>query len=340
MKKKYLHPDECPNEVPINVQVSICMITYRHEHFIAQAIEGVLMQKTNFSFELCIGEDDSPDRTREICKDYAQKYSDRIRLFTRSRDDVLFIDGRPTGRTNASKTRAACAGKYIAICEGDDYWVDELKLQKQFDFMEANPEYSLCFHPSYILDAESGAQISEGWKHYPYSRKIGTKGMLLGGGNMCPTNSLFFRQEISREMPRFARNCPVGDVALQAMCSLSGSVYYMTDIMSVYRKNVKGSWTSNIKGDYVVMLKHQARIMRFYRELVAFNRGKYKLAFALRIYRKIFIKGLKCGSRQNLSIDAFLVDTRVIDFPSKAVRILLCIGFVCGSIRNRLNFRG
>ena len=117
--------------------VSVRMSTYNHEKFIAQAIEGVLMQKTNFLFELIIGEDCSTDRTREIVVDYANRYPEIIKPILHEKNVGSKLNGRAC--------KAACRGKYIAICEGDDYWIDPLKLQKQVDFMESHPECSFCF---------------------------------------------------------------------------------------------------------------------------------------------------------------------------------------------------
>jgi glycosyltransferase involved in cell wall biosynthesis len=116
--------------------VSICMITYNHEPFIRQAIEGVLMQKINFPYELIIADDCSKDKTPAICSEYANKYQ-QIRLIqTNSNIGML---------PNFSKTLKACRGKYIALCEGDDYWTDPFKLQKQVDCLEQNPKAVFCF---------------------------------------------------------------------------------------------------------------------------------------------------------------------------------------------------
>ena len=121
-----------------NITVSVCMITYNHEQFISQAIEGILMQKTDFPIELIIGEDCSTDSTRQICTEYQEKYPDKINLQLR-KNNLGFYQ-------NWAVTLQACTGKYIALCEGDDYWTDPLKLQKQVDFLEANPDYSVCSH--------------------------------------------------------------------------------------------------------------------------------------------------------------------------------------------------
>ena len=112
--------------------VSIIMITYNHERFIAQAIEGVLMQETGFPFELVIGEDCSTDGTRAVCEKYAREHPDRIRLLPAERNLGMNL--------NARRTLRACRGKYIANCEGDDLWTDAGKLQRQAEYLETHPE--------------------------------------------------------------------------------------------------------------------------------------------------------------------------------------------------------
>ena len=118
--------------------LSIVTITYNHEPFIAKTIEGVLMQQVNFRIELIIAEDCSTDGTRAICQQYAEQYPALIRLIT-SESNVGAI-------ANERRAMQAARGKYIAFCEGDDYWTDPLKLQKQVDFLESHPDYSVTFH--------------------------------------------------------------------------------------------------------------------------------------------------------------------------------------------------
>lgn len=119
------------------MKVSACIIAYNHENYIIDCLEGALSQKVNFDYEIVIGEDKSTDATLKICEEYASRYPDKIRLI--KRDVNLGMIG------NWVDTIKSCKGIYIAICEGDDYWTDPLKLQKQVDFLEANPEFSLCF---------------------------------------------------------------------------------------------------------------------------------------------------------------------------------------------------
>lgn len=124
--------------------VSICITTFNQHKYISQCIDSVLNQITSFPIQICIGDDDSRDGTREICENYVQKYPDRIKLYKGNNNNKIVINGKPTGRRNFLETFKICKGKYIAMCEGDDYWSDPYKLQKQVDFLENNPYYSLC----------------------------------------------------------------------------------------------------------------------------------------------------------------------------------------------------
>lgn len=132
--------------------VSICMNTYRHERFIRQAIEGVMMQQTTFAVQLVIGEDHSDDLTRLICEEMTEQYSQKIKL--------LPSDRNYGQNNNLSRTIQACTGKYIALCEGDDYWTDPYKLQKQVEFMENHPDCVMCFHLINVVD-QDGCLLEE-----------------------------------------------------------------------------------------------------------------------------------------------------------------------------------
>lgn len=135
--------EEYPNEVESNPMVSVCVQTYQHANYIAACLDGMLMQKINFQFEILLGEDASTDCTRKICLEYAKKYTSNIRLFLHSRENNIKKSGQSTGKFNFLYNLYNARGKYIALCEGDDYWTDPYKLQKQVDFLEKNPDYGL-----------------------------------------------------------------------------------------------------------------------------------------------------------------------------------------------------
>lgn len=125
-----------------NPLVSVSVQAYQHEKYIRKCLDGILMQQTSFPFEILIGDDGSTDGTREICLEYAQKYPDKIRLFLHKRENNIAINGKASGRFNLLHSLYHVRGKYFARCEGDDYWTDPLKLQKQVDFLEDNSDYA------------------------------------------------------------------------------------------------------------------------------------------------------------------------------------------------------
>ncbi|RCS26015.1 glycosyltransferase [Polaribacter sp. WD7] len=148
-KKKYSkvpvveHPNNREGKVPL---VTVKVVTYNHVNYIKQCLDSILIQKTNFDYEILIAEDDSNDGTREICIKYAKKHPDKIRLLLNSRENNIIINGKPSGTFNSVYANFCIHSKYIAFIEGDDYWTDETSLQKRVDFLENNPDHVLCFH--------------------------------------------------------------------------------------------------------------------------------------------------------------------------------------------------
>jgi len=125
--------------------VSICVMTYQHAPFITDCLEGILMQKTDFIFEILLGEDDSTDDTRNICIEYAKRYPEKIRLFLHRRENNIHYFGHPSGKFNLLYNLSEAQGTYLAFCEGDDYWTDPLKLQKQINVLK-NSNSKMCVH--------------------------------------------------------------------------------------------------------------------------------------------------------------------------------------------------
>lgn len=132
---------EVENTVTLNPKVSVILVTYNHEDYIAQSIESILNQETDFDIEILIGEDDSTDDTRKICLEYAKKYPTKIRLFLHNKENKIAANGVPNGKFNLLYSIQMCRGEFIAICEGDDFWHFPQKLQIQTNFMVSNPEF-------------------------------------------------------------------------------------------------------------------------------------------------------------------------------------------------------
>ncbi|MCB2295342.1 glycosyltransferase [Clostridium algoriphilum] len=222
----------------MSILVSINCITYNHEEYIADAIESFLMQKTDFNFKIVIGEDCSLDGTRKIIDDYIIKYPNKIKLIT--------SDENVGAKENSRRVHENSNGKYIALCEGDDYWTDPLKLQKQVTYMENNPNCTLCFHSADIVRANK-RKTGRITRPYDKCTICPTEDIIIGGGSFCPTQSLLYPKKLMDNPPEFLTSVSVGDYPLQMLVSSFGYAYYIDEIMSSYRSGVKGSWTETSK---------------------------------------------------------------------------------------------
>lgn len=237
------------------------MITYNHERFIAQAIEGVLMQEANFSIELVIGEDCSMDGTRAICAQYAQAHSDRVRLLSAERNLGM--------QANSARTLTACRGKYIALCEGDDYWTDSNKLAKQVTRLEADETLSFCFHnvETYAQEREdrnriwftdADIRLSNQYRRPKHRMKLTD----LLKGNFLPTGSVLFRRCLWDAIPGWVSLLPAPDWGLLCCLLKYGDAAYLDEVMGVYRLHSGSTWSSMDTLDGAAAMIRQVRIMQ------------------------------------------------------------------------------
>jgi glycosyltransferase involved in cell wall biosynthesis len=219
--KDYLEP----------VIISIAIVTYNHEKYIAQAIESVINQKTDFAFEIIIGEDCSTDKTRAICIAYQKKYPERIKLILHEKNVGLY--------KNNLSTWLACTGKFVALCEGDDYWTDPYKLQKQVDFLEQNPEYSTCFHQTTIEYYELGIIRQEFFFKNPTKTSYTFKEIVENW--ISHTTSLVFRNFFPTypNHPFFSSEHFYCDRPLEAFLAKQGNFYYLNESMSCFRRHAQ-----------------------------------------------------------------------------------------------------
>lgn len=218
-----------------DVMVSISCITFNQVNYIRDALNSFLEQKVNFCFEILVHDDASTDGTKEIVQEYATKYPDIIKPLFEAENQ--WVKGR-RGSVIFNFPRAK--GKYIALCEGDDYWTDPLKLQKQVDFLENNDEYVLCFHKTRVI--YEGNPDREMWvpsialsSDYPMQNILSS--------NLIQTSSVIFRNCI-KEFPVGFFALPMGDWPLYILLSNLGKFYFMEDVMSVYRNHSNGVWNS------------------------------------------------------------------------------------------------
>lgn len=216
-----------------NILVSISCITYNHEKYISDAIEGFLLQKTNFQYEILIHDDASTDRTTEIIKQYEYLYPEVIKPIYQ--EENQYSKGVKIECINRERAK----GKYIAICEGDDFWTDPYKLQKQIDYMESHNACTLCFHKAEIVKANKKSTGKFEGPNKPGNNEYYIDSFISLG--FIPTASFVFRKNIMDNPPDWYMEAVVGDLPLSLICTYNGYAYYIDEAMSAYRTGVKGS---------------------------------------------------------------------------------------------------
>ena len=223
----------------MDILVSINCMTYNHEKYIAQALDSFLMQETNFSWEIVIHDDASTDGTVAIIQEYANQYPDLIKpLFQSENQQSQGI------KVNTIFNVPRSRGRYIALCDGDDYWTDPYKLQKQADYMEKHPDCSMCFNQTQLYKEDQ--QKTVGFiRPYKESCFVPTEDILSRKG-ISHISSLMYRKDCLQEPADFYLKGTMGDYFLFIFLSLKGSAYYFDEPMSAYRLNVADSWMQRL----------------------------------------------------------------------------------------------
>lgn len=211
-------------------KVSVICLSYNHAKYITNALDGFLMQKTDFAFEVIIHDDKSTDGTAEIIRDYQEKYPDIIKPIFENEN--LYSKGNFEFINNLFVHSKA---NYIAVCEGDDYWTDPSKLQRQVDFMDRHPDYAICFHPVDILVEDDDRESRE---VYPSDKGPFTIERLLSS-NFIQTNSVMYRKPKYQDLSTYAMP---GDWYLHLYHAQFGRIGFIDRVMSVYRKHSGGVW--------------------------------------------------------------------------------------------------
>ena len=223
-----------------NMMVSICCITYNHEKYIAQAIDSFLMQKTNFPFEVLIHDDASTDGTADIIREYEAKYPNTIKPIYQTENQ--YSKGIKISTTyNFPRAK----GKYIAMCEGDDYWTDPNKLQKQVDVLEKNENCIACHHwHEYLFEyADGSSEIKpapkKGDGYYP--QKISPVKEIFDNNLRIKTRTVIYRNIFkSYHLPHWFNKVAFGDVPLSMLMGQHGDFYFIDEVMAVYRQTDSG----------------------------------------------------------------------------------------------------
>jgi len=214
------------------LKVSVLIITYNHEKFIATAIESVLNQRTSFEIEIVVGEDCSTDGTRKILEEFQEKFPDKIKL--------LLHDKNVGMHRNFEMVLTKCAGEYIAVLEGDDYWTDSLKLQRQVEFMEANPDCTECFHKVTVIYQDKSQQSHD----FPVGvtkAKFNLEDVV--SSFFIPTLSIMFKRSAIAKLPAVFYRITNPDWMIHVLCSEKGKVGFIDEVMGVYRVHSGGVWS-------------------------------------------------------------------------------------------------
>jgi len=276
--------------------VSVRFMVYNNEPYIREAIESILKQQTNFKVEIVVGDDFSTDNTLEIIKSYSNTENIFINILERPVGGDYWKDRQKLGRLHNFKNIIDnCQGKYIALCDGDDYWTDPLKLQKQVDFLEGNLEYNICFHSVKLFDEEASTIIKDS-----ITRKVDltTTVVDLAKGNYIHTPSVLLRNNF--RIPSWFHKVAIGDWALYMIVIKEGKIKKIEEDMAVYRLHNASIWSNK---SIEVRKKHTQETVRLiYKKLKKNLSGvtiqilqsrlgisKFNCKFFIKkVYRKLF----------------------------------------------------
>lgn len=255
-----------------DIAVSVAIITYKHENYIRQCLDSVFMQKTNFNFEVIVGEDASPDNTREILLEYKEKYGDKL---------VLILHDQNQGVSkNARSVYARVRGRYIANLEGDDYWTDENKLQKQFDILENNPQYSAVCSDFMSISAE-GDILKESTLNIKKDI-VKTMKNWISEGYSLHTCTIFRRNifpETGEEYVKLKTAEPtMGDLITFTLLYDAGDIYVFHDVMSAHRMAGANDTSSFSYANKTRAIEYTYMFMRIMRNLEKYLDYKYDLS--------------------------------------------------------------
>ena len=255
------------------MKLSVCIITYNHENYIAQCVESILFQIVDFEYEIVIGIDKSSDETLKICRGYQSKYPNLIKIIECT-DNIGMM-------RNWVNTIKNCKGDFIAICEGDDYWIDPYKLKKQVAFLINNPKYVGCFHNTEErFEEETKSSIL--YCDFTHAKAISLKE--LSRFNPIPTCSIVFVNKYVQDFPEWYSYLPIADWPLHLINAQYGDFWYIPHIMGVHRHSLSSTWSlrSQEKNSSVVVEVYDKMILGFHHNIEVRNlliKGRRKFKF-------------------------------------------------------------
>lgn len=220
------------------IKVSVCVPTFNHASYIAQMLDGALMQKTDFPFEIVIGDDASTDGAQAIIRKYAETYPGIIRAFLHEENQGPQSPKEFAGRNNVLQLLKACRGEYVAMCEGDDYWTDPYKLQKQADLLDKHPEFAICHHNVMVIYEDGSPERT----FNPDNQKaVSTIDDILQDRWFMATASWMYRNYfLTEDFAPWHAAAAAGDWALSIQLAAKGEIGYIPEILGIYRKHSAG----------------------------------------------------------------------------------------------------
>ncbi|CAG5079714.1 glycosyltransferase family 2 protein [Parvicella tangerina] len=227
------------------MKVSVVVVTYNHQNYIAECLDSIFRQKVTFDFEVIIGNDHSTDRTAEIIEEYAQKY-ENLTSYIPPEEKRVFIQGRPTGRYNIISAISRAKGEYIAQLDGDDFWSDMNKLQEQVDFLDSNQNCIACHTWHSYLRMENGNWVEKKapTKTHGYSNeKFSDVQKILENKLRIKSRTVMFRNIV--EIPEKFKEVPYGDIGFSILLGKYGEYGFIDEPMAVYRVHEDGLSSSN-----------------------------------------------------------------------------------------------
>lgn len=218
------------------MKVSVYCLVYNHEQYVRSALEGFVNQITTFDYEVFVHDDASTDASAKIIQEYAEKYPEIIKpIYQTVNQYSRGID------FESIYILPKLSGEYIAVCEGDDYWTDPSKLQRQVDFLDSHPDYVACVHNTVLLDMKSGTEKI--MYEHSQDEDITFLEAAQGGRSAFQTSSLMYRMQYANNDPDFFEKAEVDDYPRAMYLTLSGKVRFLNRVMSVYRLGTQSSWT-------------------------------------------------------------------------------------------------
>lgn len=305
-------------------QISIICNTYNQEKYIADALESFLMQRVNVPFEILVHDDASTDGTADVIREYEKKYPDIIKPIYQTQNQWN-LDVSVTASIQIPRAK----GKYIAFCEGDDYWTAPDKLQIQYDYMESHKECSACCH-AYSMVNKTGELIEE---RYDFSGNCSVPMSKLIGNQLTLPHfaTLFVKKDCFKEFNN-GKFLGVGccDMIVRVLCKTQGDLYYINRNMSCYRRFTESSWTVSVGNSNEKFANHLKQYIPFLKELNIYTNGKYEKDILKSIDRREF----EIALLENRYKDA--VKKQAFKKSSFKRKIYILIGCICPKLINHL----